>query len=128
VVRLLLLRTCWYRCGQVRFNPSLYKVLGTWSGEPWGPQYSNLSQLFIFILAFSFYDAQTRPGDGHGGHASAAARCESARERRTHHQGAMPSWRQAVAEIGDISSFFAYSLIARPPTHAWLLPPIRSFA
>ena len=29
-------------------------LLGTWSGEPWDPQHSNLSQLLISILAFIF--------------------------------------------------------------------------
>jgi hypothetical protein len=29
-------------------------LLGTWSGEPWDPAHSNLSQLFISILAFIF--------------------------------------------------------------------------
>jgi baculoviral IAP repeat-containing protein 6 len=49
--------------GNVRFNPNLYQcgkvclsLLGTWSGEPWNPKVSNLTQLFMSILAMIFVD------------------------------------------------------------------------
>lgn len=49
--------------GKVRFNPNLYNcgkvclsLLGTWAGEPWNPEISNLTQLFISILAMIFVD------------------------------------------------------------------------
>ena len=49
--------------GKVRFNPNLYNcgkvclsLLGTWSGEPWNPNVSNLTQLFLSILAMIFVE------------------------------------------------------------------------
>jgi ubiquitin-protein ligase len=47
--------------GLVRFNPNLYKcgkvclsLLGTWAGEPWSPQTSNVTQVLKSILYLIF--------------------------------------------------------------------------
>eukprot|EP01038_Epipyxis_sp_PR26KG_P005535 gene5535-7652_t len=49
--------------GSVRFNPNLYNcgkvclsLLGTWSGEPWNPQVSSLSQVINSILFLIFVE------------------------------------------------------------------------
>ncbi len=49
--------------GTVRFNPNLYKcgkiclsLLGTWSGEKWNPEISNIYQICVSILALIFVD------------------------------------------------------------------------
>jgi ubiquitin-protein ligase len=47
--------------GQVRFNPNLYacgkvclSLLGTWSGEPWDPNLSNINQVLMSICYMIF--------------------------------------------------------------------------
>eukprot|EP01039_Chlorochromonas_danica_P005789 gene5788-6374_t len=47
--------------GSVRFNPNLYNcgkvclsLLGTWSGEPWDPKTSNVTQVIMSILYLIF--------------------------------------------------------------------------
>lgn len=49
--------------GTVRFNPNLYScgkvclsLLGTWSGEAWTPQLSNLNQLLLSVSTMIFVD------------------------------------------------------------------------
>lgn len=49
--------------GSVRFNPNLYNcgkvclsLLGTWSGEKWNPDISNLYQLLVSILGLIFVE------------------------------------------------------------------------
>jgi baculoviral IAP repeat-containing protein 6 len=49
--------------GTVRFNPNLYNcgkvclsLLGTWSGEPWNPKESNLTQVLKSILYLIFVE------------------------------------------------------------------------
>lgn len=59
--------------GSVRFNPNLYNcgkvclsLLGTWSGEPWNPDVSNLTQVFNSILFLIFIEKPyfNEPGKG----------------------------------------------------------------
>lgn len=49
--------------GTVRFNPNLYNcgkvclsLLGTWSGEPWNPKESNVTQVLMSILYLIFVE------------------------------------------------------------------------
>lgn len=63
--------------GSVRFNPNLYEcgkvclsLLGTWSGEPWNPKKSNITQvlksiLFLIFVEEPFYNepGYTRPAN-----------------------------------------------------------------
>jgi ubiquitin-protein ligase len=115
---------------QVRFNPNLYNngkvclsLLGTWSGEPWDPKHSNLSQLLISILAFIFTMEPLRNEPGLEGSPEAAISFYNAYIRLETVETAMVGMLQRPPEdFGDvIRAHFkrSWGPLIRPDLLAW---------
>lgn len=72
--------------GRVRFNPNLYacgkvclSLLGTWSGEPWDPRASNVTQVLASVLYLIFVEEPYYNEPGY--HRPAAGQRDVAAER-----------------------------------------------